>query len=112
MAANHGARAIGFRARAVDVNVRLCLLRSADELSDEAAVSRVAAHSHVALDRENEEVRISAPLAVPAGGAGPQGAVWPKRGRPVNPNRPFKGVKRHTLTPAPLAAPGVDCQGP
>jgi hypothetical protein len=90
MAANPGARAIGFRARTVDVNVRLGLLRSADELSEEAAVSRVAAHSHVALDRENEEVRILAPRAVPATGAGPEGAVWRKRGSPALQTGPSK----------------------
>ena len=111
MAANPGARAIGFRARTVDVNVRLGLLRSADELSEEAAVSRVAAHSHVALDRENEEVRISPPTAVPGPAGGPAGAGVPKRREPCTANRPFKGVKRHTLTPAPCCAPGVDRQG-
>jgi hypothetical protein len=60
---------VGFRPRALDHTNRLAILRSVDELSDEAAVSRGAAHSHVALDRENEEVRPSPPSNAWAGPA-------------------------------------------
>ena len=56
-AAQRERQRIGFRARAVDVTTRLAILRSMEELAEEATVSRVAAHSHVQLDRENEEVR-------------------------------------------------------
>lgn len=62
MDARRAAGCVGVRPRALDTSCRLAILRSVDELSEDATVSRAAAHSHVALDRENEEVCISSQL--------------------------------------------------
>ncbi len=71
-AAGRERQRIGFRARPVDINTRLVIIRSPEEradLGEEATVSRQAAHSHVALDRENEEARPDVARALAGGQA-------------------------------------------
>jgi hypothetical protein len=46
-----------FRARQIDVNTQLLILRSAEEVTDEPGAQRIVSHGHVHLDRENEEAR-------------------------------------------------------
>ena len=45
------------KARPVDVGLRMQILRSVDDVMEDATVSRFIAHGHQHLDRENEEVR-------------------------------------------------------
>ena len=46
-----------FRARQIDINAQLVIVRSTDELTEEGTVTRVVHHGHEQLDRENEEAR-------------------------------------------------------
>ncbi len=46
-----------FRARQIDINAQLVIVRSAEDLTEEGTVTRVVHHGHQQLDRENEEAR-------------------------------------------------------
>ena len=47
-----------FRARPIDINVALAIIRDADVInSDEQVVAREVTHAHKNLDKDNEEVR-------------------------------------------------------
>ncbi|CAI7867134.1 unnamed protein product [Closterium sp. NIES-54] len=47
-----------FRPRPVDINKKLAIVRSTDELNaEDEGVSRTVHHGHIALDAENEQVQ-------------------------------------------------------
>jgi len=47
----------GFRARPIDVNVSLAIVRDADALDHDQSVAREVTHAHKNLDKNNEAVR-------------------------------------------------------
>jgi len=51
----------GFRARPIDVNVSLAIVRDADALDQDQSVAREVTHAHKNLDKNNEAVRPNPP---------------------------------------------------
>jgi hypothetical protein len=53
-----------FRPRPLDINQKLAVVRDPKEALDDISATRAVHHSHVALDKDNDEVRICCALKI------------------------------------------------